>query len=950
MPALAQAAQAVQGPAAGHATPPPLPAPSPQQPTPPPLIPALPLRPALVPPKVDGEDGGLEQFLGVKLFAWVGGLALFLGIVFFVKYAFERELITEAMRITAGFVLGAGLVAAGVLMRRSLAYQVLAQTLAATGVLVLYGVNYAAYALYDFPAFTSTTTFAYMALITTGAFALALRMEAPVVAVLGMAGGFLTPVLVNTGQDQPLPLFTYVLLLDLGLIAVALRRRWDYLVACAAGGTLLLTAGWFLTWFWKGGYADGTRVWIPLGVHLFFPAVFAAASLLLAKLRPETQPGNADLHAADIPAIGGLALAGWSLVTAFLFAEASFFANRPVLLFGYLFGVTALVLAQIWARPRTAVAQWPAALLGFVLLATWSNKHLSETTLTPALVGYLVFGLMHTGFALAAIRLRPEALRAQQNGGWLGPVSLLLTIAPVLSLPGSTAQVWPAVLVLDLMIIGMALVTLRLGPVLMGLLLTLVVAGVWLFRLERDASPWGFLAVLGGFALLFAAGGAVLSTRLRARRGRAMPAPFWITSLEGLLPLASAALPFMLLNMATLRLNLPNPGPVYGLGLLLGVGFLTLMRLTRLPALGFAGLILTLLLQLTWFLRHFEKTAAWPPLLWAGGFALLYAAHPFLWRRHYREVALPWITSACAWLGHFPLLYWMVDKAFPNDFMGLLPGLLAVPALLSMAVVLKLPAPEKPAVQVTQAAWFGGTALFFISAVFPTQFDQHWIVGWALEGAALCWLRHRVPHDGLRVVGVGLLAASVTWLLGFEQFFSYHVATGTQIWNATFFEFGVTSLALAVGAAALKPPLHRWENLPLRALLYSASAGMLFSLVNYEIAHAFTPTGESFTVFNAGGNLARDMSYTIAWALFALGLLVVGFSFGARGARHAGLALLALTLLKLFFVDLARLGSIYRIGALMAVAVVALGASFLYQRFYARLQRKEEEDKDRGGE
>lgn len=105
----------------------------------------------------------LEQFLGVKLFAWIGGLALFLGIVFFVKYAFERNLISPALRTAIGFLIGGGLVAAGVIMRQSKAYAVLAQTLAATGVLILYGVTFAAHALYHFPAFGTVSTFVYAA-------------------------------------------------------------------------------------------------------------------------------------------------------------------------------------------------------------------------------------------------------------------------------------------------------------------------------------------------------------------------------------------------------------------------------------------------------------------------------------------------------------------------------------------------------------------------------------------------------------------------------------------------------------------------------------------------------------------------------------------------------------------------------------------------------------------
>jgi uncharacterized membrane protein len=83
------------------------------------------------------------------------------------------------------------------------------------------------------------------------------------------------------------------------------------------------------------------------------------------------------------------------------------------------------------------------------------------------------------------------------------------------------------------------------------------------------------------------------------------------------------------------------------------------------------------------------------------------------------------------------------------------------------------------------------------------------------------------------------------------------------------------------------------------------------------------------------------MTFSIAWALFALSLLSIGFRLDARGARYAGIGLMGITLMKLFFHDLANIGSIYRIGALIVVAVIALGASFLYQRFYARQARGE---------
>jgi uncharacterized membrane protein len=81
---------------------------------------------------------------------------------------------------------------------------------------------------------------------------------------------------------------------------------------------------------------------------------------------------------------------------------------------------------------------------------------------------------------------------------------------------------------------------------------------------------------------------------------------------------------------------------------------------------------------------------------------------------------------------------------------------------------------------------------------------------------------------------------------------------------------------------------------------------LAFLLVNIEIADYFSERGSTLT-FQFSGSFARDMTYSIAWALFALVLLVIGISKRARAPRYAGLGLLGVTILKLFFHDLARL-------------------------------------------
>jgi uncharacterized membrane protein len=167
------------------------------------------------PPRPPRSPFNWEQFMGAKMFAWIGGLALFLGVAFFVKYSFEHNLIPPEVRVAIGFIVGVALIVGGLALRRK-ENVITAQTLCATGVLILYAVTFACRAFYHFSFFGLLPTFALMTLITAVAFLLAVRMNALGVAILGIAGGFLTPILLSTGQDNPLGLFGYIALLDIG--------------------------------------------------------------------------------------------------------------------------------------------------------------------------------------------------------------------------------------------------------------------------------------------------------------------------------------------------------------------------------------------------------------------------------------------------------------------------------------------------------------------------------------------------------------------------------------------------------------------------------------------------------------------------------------------------------------------------------------------------------------
>ena len=228
---------------------------------------------------VSGGGTDWERFMGARLFAWLGGLALFLGVAYFVKYSFDRNLIPPSLRVLIGLATGVGLVVGGQRLRNA-AYAVTSQTLCGTGVVVLYAALFAGHAFYRLSWLPTSITYAAMTAVTAVAFVLSVRMEARVVSVLGMLGGFLTPALLSSGTDQALALFLYVALLDLGLVSVASRRRWDVLALGAALGTVAMEAGWAFRYF------GPEKVWGAWVIFAGFGVLFVGALAVAAWAAP----------------------------------------------------------------------------------------------------------------------------------------------------------------------------------------------------------------------------------------------------------------------------------------------------------------------------------------------------------------------------------------------------------------------------------------------------------------------------------------------------------------------------------------------------------------------------------------------------------------------------------------------------------------------------------------
>ncbi|MBI2892052.1 MAG: DUF2339 domain-containing protein [Deltaproteobacteria bacterium] len=224
-----------------------------------------------------------ESFLATGLLGRIGMIALLFGVAFFLKLAFDSNLIGPSGRVAIGLLGGALLLALGAYYERKggassgLGTRIFARTLTGGGLGVLYLSLFAAFAWYEL--FGQLQAGALMALVTATGVVLALRYDALAIAMMTFAGGYLTPVLLSTGQDRPIELFAYVLVLDLGAFAVAFFRKWRPLDALAFVATEALLLGWLSEFY--DFYAD-PRVWLAVGLLALFFALFTLLPLVNA--------------------------------------------------------------------------------------------------------------------------------------------------------------------------------------------------------------------------------------------------------------------------------------------------------------------------------------------------------------------------------------------------------------------------------------------------------------------------------------------------------------------------------------------------------------------------------------------------------------------------------------------------------------------------------------------
>lgn len=182
-----------------------------------------------------------EFKIGASFYSMIGGIAVLLGLGFLLRYAIENNLISEGFRILLGLVLGAIVIGLGEWLRPKM--KGYASILSGTGLGAWYISLYAASQLYALVPLE--IAFIGMMVVTGLGIFLALRSNEQLLAAFAQIGGFLTPILLSSGENRPHVLFPFLIVLNGAMLIIAWKKPWRWLVGIGMMGTLLVYMPWY---------------------------------------------------------------------------------------------------------------------------------------------------------------------------------------------------------------------------------------------------------------------------------------------------------------------------------------------------------------------------------------------------------------------------------------------------------------------------------------------------------------------------------------------------------------------------------------------------------------------------------------------------------------------------------------------------------------------------------
>ena len=721
VPAVPAAAEPPRPPAASDPVPPtPAAAPRPASPVrpperaippPPPPPPAAGAEPAGSPPPA-GPGFDWEGLVGVKLFSAIAGIALVIAAIYFLRFSIEQGWLQPPVRFAIGVITALGLLAVCE-VKAARRYPLTANAMDAAAIAILFATFFAGHALWQL--ISMPVAFVLLGLVTAVAVLLSVRRDSLFIAVLGLVGGFATPALLSSGENRPIALFSYLLLLNIGLAWIAHLKRWVSLAWLSLGFTALYQ------WSWVFRFLDVSS--LPLGMGIF--VVFALAGvghLMFARRGVVTDSARLDgsfersaLTAAVLPALFAIYL-----------ATVPAYGARPGLLFGFLLLVDLGLLAVAIAR-REERLHATGAVATLLAVATWMAVSYPPGDWVPVAIFTAVFVALLLAAPIVARRMNRPFTGAGRRSLMAAPA--LLFLFPVL-MRVEPAAAEPAMLFallagLEILVAWRAIAE-RQGAAYYTAAFSAVAAqAVWsaqFLTLERLGTAFAIYTIFGLIAL---------SVPVAARRAGRPLEPAWG---GGAVLLSSLAL------LLFLSLGPVAPAALWALALLLAILNAALFVESAgggLPAVAKAGSAVSWLVLLAWWARTAGAVGVLPSLTALTGLSIVtLAGHGWVARRR-PAGEQSWTNGLyLALVGHLFLIALAVNRAWaipPHPLFGALVVItLATSAasLYARAGALHVAGVSAAALAVAVWAFNAGAPPYGLVAVIAAVVVTAYALGW----------------------------------------------------------------------------------------------------------------------------------------------------------------------------------------------------------------------------
>src|SRR5438045_3132313 len=201
--------------------------------------------------RVISQNFKFENVIGLRIIHLVGIVVLVIGLSIGVKYAIDRQLISEAVRIIFAYL--AGIILYLLSWRLKKKYQLFSAILFSGAMASLYFTTYAAFVYYGF--FSFAAAFLLMGGLTLYTAFESIRYNRQEIAVLGMVGAYGIPFLISANNGRIDLFFSYIIIINAGIVVLSFKKKWKVM------GWLALFSSWILFISWGAFGYEAKDIW-----------------------------------------------------------------------------------------------------------------------------------------------------------------------------------------------------------------------------------------------------------------------------------------------------------------------------------------------------------------------------------------------------------------------------------------------------------------------------------------------------------------------------------------------------------------------------------------------------------------------------------------------------------------------------------------------------------------